>query len=70
MCPDAHVVNHIDDIFNLLRVDDVIGQMIIHFRVSQVALLLASGNKFFQLLGWFGTTYHCAFFPQDELSST
>ena len=41
---DTHIINHINDVFDLLRVDDVIWQVIIDFCICQIALLLATGN--------------------------
>ncbi len=46
---DAHVVDHVDDIFDLFRIDDFAGQMIVDFRVGQVTLFLAARNQQFQL---------------------
>jgi hypothetical protein len=43
--------------------------MIIDFRVRQVALLLAAGNQFFQLLGLLAAANYWAFLGQDESSS-
>jgi hypothetical protein len=39
---DAHVIDHADDLLDLLRIDDFIGQMIIHLGIGQVALFLAA----------------------------
>jgi hypothetical protein len=47
---DAHVVNHVDNVFDLLGIDDVIRQVIIDFGVGQEALFLAARNEFLQLL--------------------
>jgi hypothetical protein len=41
---DAHVVDHLDDVFDLIRIGDVVGQVIVDLGVGQVALLLALGN--------------------------
>ena len=41
---DAHVVNHVNDVFNLIWVDDVVRQVIIDLCICQVALFLAAGN--------------------------
>ena len=38
---DAHVVNHIDDVFDLFGIDDVIGQGVVYLGISEVALGLA-----------------------------
>ena len=40
----THVVDHIDNIFNLLGVNNVIREMIIHLMIGQVALFLALSN--------------------------
>ncbi len=45
---DTHVVDHADDVFDLLRIDDFVGQVIIHFRVGQKALILALFDEQFQ----------------------
>ncbi len=42
---NAHAVDHADDIFDLLRVDDVVGQMVIDFGVGQVALFQALADQ-------------------------
>ena len=66
MYGDAHIVNHVNDVFDLFRVDDVIWQMIIDLRVGQVPLFLAAGNQFFQLLSLFAPADYCFFFCQDK----
>ena len=63
---DSHVVNHVDDIFDLLGIDDVVGQVIIDLNIGQVSLLLASGNQVFQLLSLLAYGHRCLFFTQDE----
>ena len=63
---DTHVVDHVNDIFDLFGIDDVVRQMIIHFRIRQEALLLATGNQLFQLLGLLAAANHSAFVAQDE----
>src|SRR5690606_9449035 len=42
---DAHVVDHADDVLDLLRIDDVVGQVIVDFGVGQVALFLALDDE-------------------------
>ncbi|MNX42378.1 hypothetical protein D3C86_727980 [compost metagenome] len=42
---NAHAVDHADDVFDLLRVDDVVGQMVIDFGVGQVALFQALADQ-------------------------
>ena len=69
MHSDTHVINHVDDVFNLLWIDNAAGQVIIDLRIGQIALLLASGNQFFQLLSFLLAANHCAFFRQDKISS-
>ena len=44
---NAHVVDHVDDILDLLGIDDVVRQVIVHFRVGQITLFLAAGNQVF-----------------------
>ncbi len=46
---NAHVVDGVDDVFDLLRIDDLGRQMIIHLCVREVALLLAARNQQLQL---------------------
>jgi hypothetical protein len=46
---NAHVIDRIDDVFNLLRIHDLGGQVIVHLRIRQVALLLATGNEELEL---------------------
>ena len=56
---DAHVVDRVDDVFDLLRIDDLGGQVIVHLRVGQVALLLAARDQQLQLrLAVFGHRRH------------
>ena len=42
---DAHAVDHADDVFDLLRIDDVVGQVIVDFGVGQVALFQALADQ-------------------------
>ena len=42
---DAHVVNHLDDVFDLIGVDDIFRQMVIDLSIGQIALLLTTGDK-------------------------
>ena len=42
---DAHVVDHLDDVFNLIRIGDVFRQVIVDFGVGQVTLVLAAGDE-------------------------
>ena len=44
---DPHVVDHADNVFDLLRFDDSVGQMVIHLGVSQKTLFLAFRDEFF-----------------------
>src|SRR5213595_3180775 len=46
---DAHVVDGVDDVFDLLRIDDFRGQVIVDLGVRQVALLLAARDQELQL---------------------
>ena len=39
---NAHVVDRVDDVFDLLRIDDLGRQVVVDLRVGQVALLLAA----------------------------
>jgi len=38
----AHVVNHVDDVFDLFRIDDLARQMVVDFSVSEYLLLAAA----------------------------
>jgi hypothetical protein len=42
---NPHVVDHVDDVFDLFRIDDLARQMIVDFGVGEVALLLAARNQ-------------------------
>ena len=42
---DAHAVDHADDVFDLFRIDDVVGQVIVDLGVGQVALLQALADQ-------------------------
>lgn len=42
---DAHAVDHADDVFDLLRVDQVVGQVVIDFGVGQIALFQALADQ-------------------------
>jgi hypothetical protein len=44
---DAHVVDHLDDVFDLVRVGDVLRQVVVDLRVGQVTLFLALRDKVF-----------------------
>ena len=44
---DAHVVDHANDIFDLLGFNDAVGQMVIDLRVGQETLLLTFCNQLF-----------------------
>jgi hypothetical protein len=46
---DAHVVDHVDDIFDLLRIDDVVGQVVVDLVVGQKSLFLALRDEQLQL---------------------
>ncbi len=46
---NTHVIDHVDDVFDLLRIDDFAREMIVDFSVGEVALLLAARNQQFQL---------------------
>ena len=46
---NAHVVDHVDDVFDLFRIDDLARQVIVHFGVGEVALFLAARNQQLQL---------------------
>gem|GEM_PF-5411089 len=46
---NPHVVDHADDVFDLLGLDDIVGQMIVDLRIGEVSLLFAAGNEFANL---------------------
>jgi hypothetical protein len=46
---DAHVVDGVDDVLDLLRIDDLGWQVVVDFAIGQVALFLAAGNQQLQL---------------------
>ena len=66
---DTHVVNHIDDIFDLLGVDYIVRQMIIDLGVGQVALLLAAGNQILKLSYLLVAGHHRTFVAQGAWPS-
>ena len=66
---DAHVVNHVDDILDLLGIDDVVRQVIVDLCVGQKSLFLAAGNQVFELLRLFAAANCCTFFAQGQRTS-
>ena len=42
---DAHVVDHLHDVFDLLRIDDLGGQVVVDLGVRQEALFLAATDR-------------------------
>jgi hypothetical protein len=46
---DAHVVDRVDDVLDLLRIDDLGRKVIVHLGVRQVALFLAARDEQLQL---------------------
>src|SRR5690606_30717162 len=53
---DAHVVDHLDDVFHLIGIGDVLRQVVVHLRIGQVTLFTTFGDKFLEtglLLGRF-----------------
>ena len=46
---DAHIVDHVDDVFDLLGIDDLARQMVVDLAVREVTLLLAFGDEQLQL---------------------
>ena len=46
---DAHIVDHVDDVFDLLRIDDLARQMVVDLTVREVTLLLAFRDEQLQL---------------------
>ena len=46
---DAHIVDHVDDVFDLLRIDDLARQVVVDLAVREVTLLLAFRDEQLQL---------------------
>ncbi len=46
---NAHVVDGVDDVLDLLGIDDLGRQVIVHLRIRQIALLLAAGDQQLEL---------------------
>jgi hypothetical protein len=46
---DAHVVDGVDDVLDLLGIDDLGRQVVVHLTVSEVTLLLATGDQQLEL---------------------
>ncbi len=44
---DAHVVDHLDDVFNLIRIRNIFGQMVIDLSIGQESLFPAFGDQLF-----------------------
>jgi len=42
---DPHVVDHRDDVFDLLGLDQAVGQVVVDLGVGKEALLLAAGDQ-------------------------
>ena len=68
---NAHVIDHVDDIFDLFGIDDLAGQVIVDFSVSEVALFLAARDEELQLgltlIGDLGRGALWRFFDQGGL---
>ncbi|MDT4813119.1 hypothetical protein FQZ97_460900 [compost metagenome] len=45
---DPHVVDHADDVFHLFRIGNILRQVVVDLRVSQVSLLTATGDQLFE----------------------
>ena len=67
---DTHVVDHVDDVFDLFRVDDVVRQVVVDLRIGQVTLFLAAGNQFLQLLSLCAAADCCSFLRQDKIPAS
>ena len=46
---DAHVVDHPDDVFDLVSLDDAGGEMVVDLGVGQITLFFALGDQLLQL---------------------
>ncbi len=42
---DTHVIDHLDDLFHLVRVGNILRQVIVHLGVGQIILFLALGDE-------------------------
>ena len=42
---NTHVIDHVDDIFDLLGIDNLARQVVVHLGVGEVSLLLAAGHQ-------------------------
>ncbi len=45
---DAHVVDHADNVFHLLRIGDILGQVIVDLRIGQIALFATTRDELFE----------------------
>ena len=63
---NTHIIDHVNDVFDLLWIDDAAGQVVIDLGVGQITLFLAAGDQFFQLLSLCARAYYCFFCCQDE----
>jgi hypothetical protein len=43
---DPHVVDHLNDVFDLIRIGDVLGQVVVDLGVGQIALVAALADQF------------------------
>ena len=66
---DAHVVDHVHDIFDLLGIDNIVRKVVVDFRVGQETLFLATGNQVFELLRLLIDALCCTFFAQGQRTS-
>jgi hypothetical protein len=46
---NAHVIDRVDDVLDLLGIDDLGRQVIVHLRIREIALLLATGDEELEL---------------------
>ncbi len=46
---NAHVIDHVDDVFDLLRIDDLARQVVVDFGIGEVTLFLAARDQQLQL---------------------
>ncbi len=44
---DAHVVDHLDDVFHLIRIGNILRKMVVHLGIGEIALLFAAGDQLF-----------------------
>jgi len=44
---NPHIIDHINDVFDLLRINDIIGQVVVNLGVGQETLLFTLDDQIF-----------------------